>query len=122
MGKYVYKQGGGVLREYSEWLFDVMQKYDAAIAELNEERIPRVDGFLTEQLLLIWVNYKFKRNEIYHLEVRNTEEDDFVDYSSSVKGKIIRFIRCHRWMLNLTRYTRIGVLLIKRSHVFGKES
>lgn len=99
-----------------------MQKYDAAIAELNEERIPRVDGFLTEQLLLIWVNYKFKRNEIYHLEVRNTEEDDFVDYSSSVKGKIIRFIRCHRWMLNLTRYTRIGVLLIKRSHVFGKES
>lgn len=112
---------GGVLREYSEWLFDVMKKYDQEIEKRGEERIPRVDGYLTELLLLIWVNYKFKPDQIYHLEVRNIEQDSFVDYSSSLKGKLIHLIRCHKWALNIARYLRIGILLIVRSNAFHKE-
>lgn len=103
-----------VFSEYNEWIFDVMKKYDLAIEQMGEERIPRVDGFLTEHLLLIWANYKFKKNDIYHLEVRNTEQDSFEDYKNSFKGRIMHFIRTHRFLLVMARKIRVGFLLLKR--------
>lgn len=106
---------GDVFSEYNEWLFDVMKKYDLAIAKLGEERIPRVDGFLTEQLLLIWANYKYSKKEIYHLEVRNTEQDSFSDYKPGFINRIMHMVRSNRFLLVCARYIRIGFLLIKRA-------
>lgn len=58
-----------IFDEYSKWIFDVLQKYDEAIEAKGEQRTPRVDGFLSETLLNVWMLYTFKGNEIYHLPV-----------------------------------------------------
>lgn len=99
---------------YCEWLFDVLEKYDKRIEEKGETRIPRVDGFLSEHLLLMWVQHTLGKKEIYHLEVRNTETDAFVDYQDSIKGKFVRFVRKNRILLNLARNIRICGLMISR--------
>jgi hypothetical protein len=104
-----------VFDEYCTWFFDVMKKYDEEIEMGGQLREPRVDGFLAEQLLLIWVNYRFKRKEIYHLEVRNTEEDSWVDYSESFVGRVVKMIRCNHMLLSFARYLRIILLRVKRS-------
>jgi hypothetical protein len=110
-----------VYDDYCNWLFDVMKKYDIAIAELGEDRELRVDGYLTEQLLLVYANYMFKKNEIYHLEVRNTESDSWIDYSNTFKGKMIKNIRQNKKLLDLIRYIRVGLLRIKRSEILNKK-
>lgn len=103
-----------VYDEYSSWLFEVLHKYDMEIEKLCEQRIPRVDGFLAEYLLLVWFYNKFSQRDIYRLEVRNIEEDGFVDYTNSARGRVIKFIRKHRGMLLFARKVRIGYLLVKR--------
>jgi hypothetical protein len=110
-----------VFDEYSKWIFDVMMKYDQRIHELNEERESRVDGYLTEQLLLIYANYKFKKNQIYHLEVRNIEQDKWIDYSGSVFGKLIKLLRSNHSCLSMFRYIRIGLLRFSRSEWINKK-
>lgn len=103
-----------VYDEYCEFIFGVMKKYDRTLLERNEQREPRVDGFLTEHLLLIWFNWKFSRKDIDHMEVRNIEQDEFEDYKNTIKGKCIRWAHRNHSILSLIRYTRIGWLLIKR--------
>lgn len=103
-----------IFDEYSEWLFEILKKYDIEIEKRGEKRIPRVDGFLSEYLLLIWFDHKFNKRDIYHLEVRNTETDSFEDYKGGIKGNIVKFLRSNYWMLYISRYIRIGYLLYKR--------
>lgn len=62
-----------IFDEYSEWIFDVLDKFDQRTENGGGKRIPRVDGYLSETLLDVWVSYRFKESEIYHMEVFNTE-------------------------------------------------
>lgn len=103
-----------IFDSYSAWIFEILKKYDRVLEEQGEERIPRVDGFLSEYLLLVWFHKFLKRKEIKYLEVRNTETDSFIDYTDSLKGRIIRILRSNYATLYISRYIRIGYLLIKR--------
>lgn len=103
-----------IFDEYSEWLFEVLGKYDEKIAEEGKERTPRVDGFLSEHLLMIWMYHRFKKSEIYWAEVRNTEMESFIDYKSNIIGQTLKLLRSNRTSLHLLRYLRIGYLLITR--------
>ncbi|WP_251552239.1 DUF4422 domain-containing protein [Neobacillus muris] len=105
-----------IFDEYSSWVFEVLKKYDNEISLRGEERIPRVDGFISEYLLLVWFYNKFTQKEIYRLEVRNTETDGFYEYQhDNLKAKLIRFIRKHHSLLTAVRYIRIlGLLVIRR--------
>lgn len=103
-----------IFDNYSAWIFEILKKYDKELEERGERRIPRVDGFLSEYLLLVWFHKHLKRREIKYLEVRNTETDSFVDYTDSIKGRIIKLLRSNYITLYISRYIRIGYLLIKR--------
>lgn len=59
--------------EYSEWLFDVLEKFDQITESRGYKRVPRVDGYLSETLLDVWITYRFRECEIYHMEVIHTE-------------------------------------------------
>jgi len=99
---------------YSEWLFDVLKRYDAVVAERGEAREPRINGFLAEYLLRVWIITNFKRNQIQYMEMRNIETDTFTDYSGTLKGRIIKLLRSDYRTLCLARYLRIGYLLLTR--------
>lgn len=103
-----------IYNEYCAWIFEILNKYDNEIRNRGLNRIPRVDGFLSEYLLLVWMHHRFKKNEIYYLEVRNTETDSFSEYGDGLSNRIIRFIRCNRPLLVLARYSRMFFLFFKR--------
>ena len=81
-----------LMDEYCEWLFDVLRKYDEVIAGRGESRLPRVDGFLSEVLLQVWVEYRFRRDEIYHIPVMQVRDDMDYYYGSSLSSKIRRTV------------------------------
>lgn len=102
--------------KYCNWLFDVLNKYDKYYSDKGIERRPRVDGYISENLLWIWSNWYYKEKQIYRLEVRNTEIDNlhYVDYSNSIKGKMLRAIKLNRSTLNFYRALSLLYLRIKR--------
>lgn len=100
--------------EYCSWIFEVLHKYDLELDRIGEERILRVDGFLSEYLLLVWMHHRFQRKEIYYLEVRNTETDSFSEYNKGIKNHIIKSIRSSRTLLVTARYIRMILLFFKR--------
>ena len=105
-----------VFNKYCEWLFDVLNKYDSEIINSGKQVGPRVDGYLSEHLLWIWVTYYIKKSERYYLEIKNTEIDSFKDqeYKNSTIGKFIKFIKSHRSLLVVYRFFGYIYLLIKR--------
>ncbi|WP_407894632.1 DUF4422 domain-containing protein [Lacticaseibacillus sp. N501-2] len=103
-----------LFEQYSAWLFDVLDRYDVQMEAEGHKRIPRVDGFLSEYLLLVWFHKNLPSNKIKYLEVRNTETDTFNDYSQSFSGKVVHHIRSHYSLLFLARWARICVLMLKR--------
>ena len=103
-----------IYESYCEWIYDVLNKYDKEIESKGETRIPRVDGYLSEPLLLIWLHHNLKPNEIYHLEIRNVEVDRFSDYSKTIKGRFFRIFRHNRLILNLLQHFKIIYFLLTR--------
>lgn len=55
-----------VFCEYSKWLFEVLKQYDLKISANNEERLARVDGYLSESLINVWLLHNISRDEIYY--------------------------------------------------------
>jgi hypothetical protein len=104
-----------IFNNYSEWVFGILSKFDNYLALNHRERIPREDGFLSEDLLMVYMYKEFSKKEIYKLEIRNVEKDPMKEYCSGrVKFKLIRFIRHHHNLLLFSRGLRIGYLLLKR--------
>ncbi|MBE6464488.1 MAG: DUF4422 domain-containing protein [Eggerthellaceae bacterium] len=103
-----------VFFSYSRWLFEVLKEYDQTLQERGEERIPRVDGFLAEPLLLVWVDKNINHNRIVRLEVRNSETDSFVDYTAGIRGRIMRKIRNNHFFLAAGRELRVKYLVLYR--------
>lgn len=91
--------------EYSEWLFDVLEKFDQITESKGGKRIPRVDGYLSETLLDVWVTYRFKKSEIYHMEVIHTElspaQRRMVLFLSKIKANRVLQTLCQTVLLRI---------------------
>lgn len=103
-----------VFDSYCDWIFDVLKKYDEVLKKRGEERISRVDGYLSEPLLLIWMAYNLQKEDVFHLEIRNTEADKFRDYQKGLTGRIIRSVRHNRTGLVLMQRIKVMLLYIIR--------
>lgn len=100
---------------YSKFLFDVLSRFDQEIKKEYETLVLREDGYLAEDLLMVYMYHHFKKNEIYRLEIRNVEQDSMYEYNhKNFKAYLIKFIRRHHSLLMLSRKLRILYLLIKR--------
>lgn len=59
--------------EYSAFLFDVLGRYDEAIRKSGAHYMLRIDGYLSETLLPVWVGYRFRERDIWRTDVVNCE-------------------------------------------------
>ncbi|MCR5548016.1 MAG: DUF4422 domain-containing protein [Bacteroidales bacterium] len=103
-----------LMDEYCEWLFDVLKKYDDAIAGRGESRMPRVDGFLSEVLLQVWVEHRFRRNEIYYVPVMQVRDDMDYYYGKSCSSMIRRMVYSSNPLAMLVWKTRSFIQSIPR--------
>ncbi len=104
-----------VFDEYSEWLFDVLARYDDCIKESGEERVPRMDGFLSELLLKVWLDAHYSGRDIYYMEARNIEANSFPEYGTGIKSKFARMIRSNRNILvHAKKMQLIASAMVKR--------
>lgn len=100
-----------IFRQYSSFLFDVLSQYDLQIEKMGQKRTPKVDGYLSELLLEVWFFSKFKKKDIYYLEVRTS--DDVANFEKTGHdNKILFFIRHHRNLLLVSRkiYLLLSIL------------
>lgn len=92
---------------YCEWLFGVLKEYDNCIKNVyHEERIPRVDGFLSELLILVWVRKNIAPKEIKYLDVKNTEVNEKLNYSANLKNKVMRKLFSNYSLLKGYKYIK----------------
>lgn len=103
---------------YSEWIFSLLKKYDEYILDfLHEERTPRVDGFLSELLLLVWIEHNIDKDRIWYSDVKNTENNRLL-YDNSMLDLIVRKkIYCNRRLLSAMKYIKMNACIIK---TFGR--
>lgn len=98
---------------YSEWLFGVLKRYDEVVRDtLHEERIPRVDGFLSELLILVWVEANIDKKRIRHYDVKNTEANE-LDYGPACKSRIKRFIYRTPSLLGLSKWAQTSLRALR---------
>ena len=91
-----------VFEAYCSWIFLLLKKYDEHLVAHELKRTPRVDGFLSELLLLVWVDKNIKPSEIYNLDVKNVEQTIIsYDNKGSIKGRILRKLYCHKQILDI---------------------
>lgn len=83
--------------EYCTWLFDILKCYDEKIA-VRGGRIPRVDGYLSETLLHIWVVKNFKKDDVCWMPIFFVTNKALSYYSSSRKARL------NRWLCSFRPY------------------
>ena len=103
-----------LLNDYCTWLFDVLKKYDEKIAARGEQRIPRVDGFLSETLLHVWVEYRFQKHEICWMPHLQTTDHTAVYYSKTFKNMLVRWFNSWRPYYFVARRGKIILLVLRR--------
>ena len=59
-------------KEYCEWVFPLLFKLEKAFKEKGKLE-PRIMGFVSELLLCVWADTRFKKKDITYLPVINTE-------------------------------------------------
>jgi len=105
---------------YCEWLFGVLKEYDEFIRTVKkEERTPRVDGFLAELLLLVWVEAHISRDKVYHLGIKNSEEASSDVYGSGVKNRLMRMIYCNHKLFSFCVSLKTSLVVCKRHYFKG---
>lgn len=99
-----------VFDRYSEWLFTILNEYDITLEEWGMDRIPRVDGFLSECLLNIFFLFNFDKSKIYRLDVMNIELSENYKYHKVLRTnylilKSIELIRSIlKYIVNIPQY------------------
>lgn len=100
---------------YSQWFFGVLKEYDTAIKSIGENRVPRVDGFLSELLLLVWVDKNIAVKEIKYLDVKNIEANGKLTYSSNFTNKICKMLYSNYNLLKLYKNMKASFDVIYRT-------
>ena len=108
-----------LMDEYCGWLFSVLKRYDERIAAMGEERIPRVDGFLSETLLHIWVEHRLQKDDIYHCPVLHTNKMSSDYYGNSLGRTLQRMFRSSRVCMTIKSEVKLQLLILRRM-VFKK--
>lgn len=80
--------------QYSKWLFFLLEQFDNECKKRGIERIPRWDGFISEYLLNVWVDYNFTENDIFRSEVGNTENCKNGAFKVGFISRIIKSNQC----------------------------
>lgn len=62
-----------IFDDYSEWLFKILAEYDLRLEKKGADRLPRVDGYLSECLLNIYFSHNFSEKEIRRIDFANVE-------------------------------------------------
>ena len=79
---------------YSSFLFDVLKKYDSEVKARNIPYLPRVDGYLSETILPIWISSRFKESEIYRTDVMNSEQTGWTRKTLLGKLRVFHSVLC----------------------------
>lgn len=83
---------------YSCFLFDVLKKYEERSAAIGRPKDLRSYGYFGELLLPVWVRYRFKESEKYHLDIRNSE------FSTLSTRTLLGKLRVYHSILSFVRY------------------
>ena len=92
--------------DYCQWLFEILNKIDNLMEKRNIKIVPRMDGYLSEQLLNIWCQSRYKEKNIRRLPVRNIETNGRgLPYISNGINKFLNEIKINiRYLTLLIKY------------------
>ena len=103
-----------LMNEYCTWLFDVLKLYDQKVAAKGEERLPRVDGFLSETLLHVWVVKNINKDEVYWMPHFQILESTKAYYSNTFKARLNRRLNSIRPFYYMKQRANVLFLVIYR--------
>lgn len=78
--------------DYCSWLFDVLQRVDELMSTNGDTIIPRMEGFLSETLLNVWILHKYKEQEVYRMPIIRAESREEAEQTNI---KMNRFSYVH---------------------------
>lgn len=105
-----------VFDAYSKWVFDVLKYYDEKmLTDGEDKRILRVDGFLSELLLLVWVESHLEKKDIANYHVENID-DPFLPnyYKSSFQNRMWGVVLTNKRLLDIFVKFKTNVTVLKR--------
>lgn len=109
-----------IFDKYCEWLFGVLKEYDNYIQNiLKEERLARVDGFLSELLILVFVKKNINKKECYYLDVKNVETCTKKIYQKTLFSTITRTLRSSYLLLYVYKWIHCKLKVIHRCLFMG---
>lgn len=109
--------------QYCEWLFGVLKEYDNYIENVyKEERIPRVDGFLSELLILVWVRKNIKEEDIKYLDVKNTEANKRLNYNTNFANKVLHRLISNYYLLSCYEWLKAKISVMYRFHIARQQN
>lgn len=102
---------------YSEWLFGVLERYDNYITNvLREDRIARIDGFLSEVLTLVWIRANIEPRRIKYCDVKNVEAN-ILKYDKSWGSLIRKTIYCNPSALKCLKTLKKNFRIVKEFYL-----
>lgn len=103
--------------EYSAWLFEVLSEYDKVMKDDEiDKRTPRVDGYLSELLLLVWLEAHINKKKIYHCHVEGSEGST---YSNNRHNPIYNLILTNKNILDCVMGIKTKIVVAKRTLIDG---
>lgn len=80
--------------KYCEWLFDVLFQLEKIIPYKDYSGAKqRVFGYLSERLMLVWIDYNIDRKKIKELKVINLEGSESISFK--IKRRVNMFLTYH---------------------------
>lgn len=102
---------------YSEWLFGVLARYDDYIKNvLHEDRIARIDGFLSEVLTLVWVRANIDDRKVKYCDVKNIEANS-LKYDKSWGSFVRKVIYCNPSILKCLKAIKKRLRIFKEFYL-----
>lgn len=103
--------------EYSAWLFGVLSEYDKVMKNDEiDKRSLRVDGYLSELLLLVWLEAYVDKKNIYHCHVESSEGSTYRDNRNNA---IYNFILTNKNVLDCIMTIKTKLVVLKRKFIDG---
>lgn len=106
-----------IYNEYSKWMFDVLFKYDELMKRDGVNRVPRADGFVSESMMSIWIDWKFKESRVYRTDMKTFDvTHPEYDMKPTTMGYLKSFRTLYLAGISVLRFLNIeNWVLLKRS-------